>query len=142
MSESIQTTLEEARRCPTCQEPGVLINRRPVRKEGFPPGTVVEMNECRSDRCPDYLPPQVAGNGDRMPASRNRWVVQINPDGTVPPKGTGGTSDKAFEAGSENAMIAQTARDRIKLMAAQDDEKAETGQAYEIRNDLNYRGGY
>jgi hypothetical protein len=134
--------LEEARRCTSCQEPGVLINRRPVRVEGVPRGTVVELNECRSDRCPDYLPPQVAGNGDRMPASRNRWAVQINPDGTVPPKGTGRTSDKAFEAPAENSMITQAARDRIRLMAAQDDEMAHGGQAHEIGQDLRYRGSY
>lgn len=139
------STLEEALRCPSCQEPGILVNKRPVpnaRQKGVAPGTVVQLNECRNDRCPDYLPPQVAGNGDRMPASRNRWAVQINPDGTVPPKGTGATSDKAFEGAGENSMVAQAARDRIRLMALQDDEKAETGQAHEIRNDLGYRGGY
>lgn len=117
-----------------------MVNRRPVRTEGVPRGTVAELNECRSDRCPDFLPPQVVANGDRMPASRNRWLVQINPDGSVPPKGTGAMSDKAFEIPSENAMIVQAARDRIALQAAQDERKS--GEAYEIRNDLRYRGGY
>jgi hypothetical protein len=67
-------------------------------------------------------------------------MVQINPDGTVPPKGTGAASDKAFEAPSENSMIVQAARDRIALMTAQD--IPEGGQAHEISNDLRYRGGY
>lgn len=133
------STLEDARRCPTCEQPGKLINRRPVRTEGIPRGTVAELNECRNDRCPDYLPPQVVANGDRMPPSRNRWLVQVNPDGSVPPKGTGAVSDKAFEPMGENSMVAQQARDRIALMAARDERH---GEAYEITNDLRYRGSY
>lgn len=59
------TTLEEARRCPRCKEPGRLLTVMPPR-EG--PGKV-NVYVCENTRC-------VSEDG--------RWIVQILPDGTIP----------------------------------------------------------
>jgi len=109
---------------------------------GIPQGTTVELYECRNDRCPEFLPPERLANGEVMKPIRNRWARQVNPDGTIPPKGTGGMSDKRYDQVSPHSGLAQAARDNLALLAAQDDEKAKTGRAHEILNDLNYRGSY
>jgi hypothetical protein len=101
----------------------------------LPQGTMVTMFECRNDRCPDYLPPQVAG-GDIMKDSRYRWAVQTNPDGTVPPKGTGGTGPKSFSMPNVHSRVAQQARDNLKYLAAADERGSNSAEAHEILRDL------
>jgi len=72
------TTLEEARRCPRCNEPGELGEKRPVsvwgrdgrRIMGITPGAMLHLFYCRNKRCKWFNTP---------------WEVQINPDGTIPP---------------------------------------------------------
>ena len=59
------TTLDEARRCPKCEQPGVENNRRPIRGGG----TSIEFG-CRNERCRWYNQPG--------------WIVDVRPDGTLP----------------------------------------------------------
>lgn len=66
-----ETTLEEARRCPKCDQPGVLTGQASIRKPGIPPGTKLHTFGCANERCRWY------GTTCR--------VVQINPDGSIPP---------------------------------------------------------
>lgn len=140
MSEPTQTTYEEATRCPSCEWPGRLINKRRAKSQDALPGTMVELFECRNDRCGNFVGAELLPNGETIPADRNRWFVQINPNGTVPPKGSGATGPKAFEAANPHTEASVRARDRIRLLAAQDE--MDTGQAHEIASDLRYRGGY
>jgi hypothetical protein len=128
---------EEASRCPTCQEPGKLINTRSAaRVPGIVPGTKVHLLECKSDRCPDFVPPELVGGSTLIPGERGRWYIQVNPDGTVPPKGSGAQGPKAFDSPSPHSMMAQKARDNLRLLAARDERK--DGEAYEIGRDLGY----
>jgi hypothetical protein len=133
------TTLEEAKRCPACQEPGILLNRRPAPKSAhMPQGTMVELYECRNDRCPDYLPPTIVGMSTIAPGSRYRFAIQVNPDGTVPPKGTGASSPKNYELPGVHTNVAQQARDQLRLMAASDERGGNSQEATEIARDLGY----
>jgi hypothetical protein len=72
MAESLQTTFEEAKRCPKCQVPGkdnrIVAVLRGVRD--VPNGAKVHEILCVNERCEWYNTP---------------WFVQENPDGTVPP---------------------------------------------------------
>ena|ERR1700756_3129365 len=131
-----ETLYEEAHRCPSCDTPGTLINKKPVRALGALPGTVVELLECRNDRCSDFLPPMLVGTGTPIPGTRNRWMVQVNPDGSIPPKGSGGEGPKAFEMVRESSMVAQRARDSLAYLAAADERGGNSQEAREILHDL------
>jgi hypothetical protein len=132
-----ESTKEEAARCPSCQEPGIKINSRPAPRGEFPIGTMVEMYECRSTRCPDFIPPQEAGP-TRMPAVWNRWAIQINPDGSIPPKDVGRGQPKNYLDISPHTGAAQRARDNLAYMAAMD-EHPDGQETHEIGKDLGYR---
>jgi hypothetical protein len=78
------TTLEEAKRCPRCQEPGleVVLTRTPD-------GTV-HTYQCENERCRWH---------------QERWLVQVRPDGTIPDrtKDKGGR-DKEFPAMTDSVL--------------------------------------
>jgi hypothetical protein len=134
------TLYEEAARCPSCDEPGKFQNKRRATSPDAPRGTTIHLFMCMNDRCPDYIGPELMANDEVLPAERNRWMVQVNPDGTVPPRGSGAVGPKAFEALNVHSEAARRARDRIALAAAQDERNA--GAAHEIAGDINYRGTY
>jgi hypothetical protein len=91
------STFEEARRCPVCQTPGKeVVTRRP---QELPRGTKIHVFSCENERCSDL---------------GERWIVQTNPDGSIPQPGQKGP--KAFERPRESAMIMQAARDELRLM--------------------------
>lgn len=60
------TTLEDARRCYRCEEPGIAIGTRPCpeRRMG-----IFHMFRCANERCKGY---------------GRDWLVQVRPDGTIP----------------------------------------------------------
>lgn len=64
----METTLDEARRCPKCQMPGEFAGSQDAPR--MPRGTKLHRYVCKNERC--------------------RWngtvcrIVQINPDGTIP----------------------------------------------------------
>lgn len=59
------TTLDAARRCPRCEQPGVEAKRRSQRNGGMR----YEF-ECKNERCRWYNQPG--------------WVVDVRPDGSIP----------------------------------------------------------
>lgn len=63
-------TLEEATRCPKCDEPGAKTETRPADRGGK-----IYTYECRNERCRWF------GDGG--------WIVQVNPDGTIPERKKG-----------------------------------------------------
>lgn len=66
-------TYEEATRCPKCQQPGDVGKKVPAEasiREGIRIGTMIHTVFCRNDRCKWF---------------NTCWMVQVNPDGTVPP---------------------------------------------------------
>ena len=124
------TSYEEAHLCPKCEKPGTLLNKRRSTSRMASPGTMIEMLECHNDRCPDFVPPTTVGTSTVVPGIRMRWSVQINADGTIPPKGSGATGPKAFDTVGPHTGAAQRARDQLAYLAANDERKA--GEAYEI----------
>lgn len=62
------STFEEAKRCPTCTEPGDVESRKPFRGTERYLGTLWVFI-CKNERCPRY---------------ERTWVVQVRPDGTIP----------------------------------------------------------
>lgn len=59
------STLDAARRCPRCEQPGVEEKRTPQSKGGM---TITY--GCKNDRCRWFNQPG--------------WVVDVRPDGTIP----------------------------------------------------------
>lgn len=59
------TSLDAARRCPRCQQPGVEMNQKPQRNGG-----VSYTFGCKNERCRWFNQPG--------------WVVDVRPDGTLP----------------------------------------------------------
>lgn len=131
----MDTTEEEARRCPSCNEPGKLINKRRATSPEALPGTQLILMECHNDRCKDFVPPEIVGNSTLIPGERGRWFYQVNSDGTVPPKGSSSTGPKAFQQPGVHTRLAQQARDNLRYLAARDERH---GDAYEIGRDLGY----
>lgn len=69
--ESVQSTWEEASRCPKCGKPGEerrVMDAPPATR--LPLGTKIHFIYCVTELCPWYNTP---------------WQVQTNPDGSVPP---------------------------------------------------------
>jgi hypothetical protein len=59
------TLYEEARRCPTCKQPGKDVGSKPAPENMGR----IHFYECQNDRCEDV---------------NERWLVQELPDGTIP----------------------------------------------------------
>lgn len=57
-------TLDEASRCPKCDQPGDHSS-----SESRPDGSIVRTYYCRNERCRWYNTP---------------WIVQVKADGTIP----------------------------------------------------------
>lgn len=66
MSESVQTTLEEAGRCPKCKEPGRHEGDRQLESAR----AKLKVFRCENARC--------KWHGET-------WIVQVNANGTIPP---------------------------------------------------------
>jgi hypothetical protein len=79
MTESPETTLEEARRCSKCGQPGKAAGVREAPKS-VTRGAKLHSYTCDNNRCQWY------GQVCR--------VIQVNPDGTIPPALT--KRDKQF----------------------------------------------
>lgn len=88
------TTFEEAGRCPepTCRQPGKVIFVKNI------PQGKVHTFECKNERCP---------------RTEERWLVQTNPDGSVPQHTQG---PKSFPKLNLNSMVAQRARDQLRVL--------------------------
>lgn len=91
------TTFEEAKRCPGCQEPGKEQGSR--RPQGTPRGTKVHVFVCENVRCP---------------REGETWLVQTNPDGSIPQPGQRGP--KAFERPDESSTLMIAAREELALL--------------------------
>jgi hypothetical protein len=91
------TLMEEASRCPTCKEPGRHAGTQ--RPQGLPRGTTVKVMTCDNKRCV-----QVGEN----------WLIQVNPDGTIPQLSRKGP--KTFAMPGRHSILAQRARDELRLI--------------------------
>jgi hypothetical protein len=77
----VNTTYEEAKKCVKCGLPGEEVSKTPVRSGELPKGTQAAIIYCRTTNCP---------------WQDTSWVVQINPDGSVPMADHSKKQDKQF----------------------------------------------
>src|SRR5689334_22341124 len=112
-----ETTLEEARRCYKCGQPGrkgseapaPLRNRDGTRKFGIAPGTMLHSYICENERCKAF------GTVVR--------IIQVNPDGTIPLPDTKRT--KEFPLRPDLVAEVQEAVDRQLALETNKDGTAE-----------------
>lgn len=90
------TTYEQAKRCPQCKEPGSEVGTR--KPKDAPRGTLIHIFECANTRCPNV---------------DERWLVQTNPDGTIPQPGNKGP--KTFQMPSQSSALMQRAREELAI---------------------------
>jgi hypothetical protein len=90
------TTIEEAQRCTTCLFPGRVAQT--MTPGHLPRGTRVLVVECPNDRCKFYL---------------ERWLVQINPNGTIPEYKRG---PKQFDLPGQHSALAVRSREELELI--------------------------
>jgi hypothetical protein len=83
VQEGSATPYDVASRCPKCDMPGDLHNKIPAKPGTAASGTTIHLFYCRNDQC-------------RWGQDEVSWIVQVNPDGTVPPANTGRSREKAF----------------------------------------------
>jgi hypothetical protein len=69
MPESVESTYEEATRCPKCGKPGDVRSKQAAPKTLLP-GTQIHHVYCITELCRWY---------------NTAWMVQVNRDGSVPP---------------------------------------------------------
>ncbi len=81
------TTLEEAKRCPICKEPGEHTGTS--RGQDFDKSTVNEFT-CKNERCRWF---------------ETSWLVQVRPDGSIAERAQGARGqDKQFNPMSNDAL--------------------------------------
>jgi hypothetical protein len=110
------TTLEIAKQCPKCGSTGADAGQHSVAtgpNSDIRPGTVAKIFMCMNGVCPWY---------------RTTWVVQVNPDGTIP---VAHRKEKQFPHSEANA---QRARDLIAAVEKQ--AVLETEEGTEIRGNF------
>jgi hypothetical protein len=120
MTDSVQTTFEEASRCPNCKQPGKDTKAIPI-----PPGTpgVTKGAKIHTIECQN--------------CDFGVWLVQVDPDGSVPPPQDHTKKQKlylGFEGHDEAAM--ELAR-RVREGIAQEAQHSTEDGGFEIRK----RGG-
>jgi hypothetical protein len=81
VAESELPTYEEAKRCPECGSAGVEVKVQPAPNV---PG-VTRGAKLHTIRCPNLLS-QHGVDAPGQPSLAPVWLVQVNPDGSVPPK--------------------------------------------------------
>jgi hypothetical protein len=111
----VRSEYEQATSCPWCDEPGRFKSTsRPARSAGMQLGTKIEYYECANERCEMY---------------REFWAVQINVDGSIPPKGESRRAPKQFDMNrSTTERERQRARDALRIL----EERQQKGD-YEIQ---------
>jgi len=107
-----RTTFEQAKLCPICGQPGE--DRRSLKAPGLSPGTTVHTIYCVTKLCEWFNTP---------------WMVQVNPDGSVPPPQDHSRSKKYYAGFEGHDELAANIDLALKLQAEQ-----EIKPGSEIRN--------
>lgn len=94
---------EQATHCPICDQPGELSSTNSV--PGFP-GTKVEGWTCVNERCRWFT---------------TGWIIQINPDGTIPDRTAGPKQYQPLSPGQETA-----ARDYLRAIQQEEEVASRT----------------
>lgn len=114
---AVESTYEEATRCPKCGNPGEVRSKRPAPKDAnLKPGTTIQHVYCTSQLCTWY---------------NTAWLIQVNPDGSVPPPRNHTGKDKLFSRDPSADEMAKRVREAIDAQIALETEAGGHG---EIRN--------
>ena len=90
---------QEATRCPECKEPGNVRVKRPAPPQaGLPRGTTVHVVYCENKRCEWF---------------NTSWLVQVNPDGSIPVPRDHTGEPKLYQGFEEHAAMAQRVIDQV-----------------------------
>lgn len=108
---SERPTFEEACRCPNCGEPGE--DRSQKLAPGMPVGTKIHMVYCVKTGCDWFNTP---------------WMVQTNPDGTVPPPRDHRGEAKLYVGFENHDQLARDIKAAMEL-----DRKNQQRAGYEVR---------
>lgn len=112
-----QSTYEEATTCPKCGKQGNVRKREPVpRKSGLPYGTMLHTAYCENQLCPWY--------------NLVCRLVQVNPDGSIPPPTDHRGKPKVYEHFEGHD---QMARDIMKALNRQVEAETDPDHHGEIR---------
>jgi hypothetical protein len=114
------TTLEEARRCPHCKNPGQPHSKRPAPGQD---GGVIHSFVCMNKRC-RWGPRE----GDDFGES---WFVQVRPDGTIPERTAADKEYSALTPGQK--AVAQATLEQIRI----DEEVERAGLAGQDRVEVD-----
>ena len=105
MSDEVEDTFEDRKHCPKCKVAGDVTASLPA-PPTLPKGTVIKTIYCRNERCNWFDTP---------------WMVQVNPDGSVPAPKDHTKQPKlyqGFEGHTEmaNSIMAAMENDRLASM--------------------------
>lgn len=89
------TTLEEAKRCPICKEPGSQTGKTKETRENGRKANVLQMT-CMNEACRWF---------------NTNWIIQVNADGSIP---TRTKADKEFDNSSRMVTMGERYIERIK----------------------------
>jgi len=82
---------EEATRCPKCGNTGELVSKHPAGTD-LPRGTMAHVLMCKTELCRWY---------------NTTWLVQVNPDNTVPDAKTVGRQKQFVDAPIDTVALEQ-----------------------------------
>jgi C4-type Zn-finger protein len=119
MAESVQTTFEEASRCPKCKQPGKDVKTiRLPNNTKIPKGSTVHTIRC--ENC-DF----------------GVWLVQVNADGSVPPPSDHTGKPKQYVGFEGHDQQARDLMRQVRAGVQQEVDRSIQEGGYEIRK----RGG-
>jgi hypothetical protein len=115
MGGGLMPTYEEAKRCPKCKQPGrlksvenPLVSPEDRTRFGIQRGAKVETYVCINERCRWF---------------ETGWVVQLNPDGSIPDRTQALAKDKQYPAlPGWAAKPAETVINDLRRMAQEEEE--------------------
>lgn len=109
----VESTFEEAKRCPKCNQPG--DDRSQIKSTGVR-GATVHQIYCMTKLCPWYDTP---------------WLVQVNADGTIPQPTDHTNSSKVYVGFEQHDQIARDIEAALRAQAELETQRDGHG---EIRN--------
>jgi hypothetical protein len=125
MADSELPTFEEAKKCPECGSAGVEVRQMPAPKaKGVTKGATIHVIKC-----PNLLGQHGVEQPD-VPSLAPVYLVQTNPDGTVPPKQDHSKHEKIYVGFEGHDEMAARVIEGLKA----EKEASQRPDGYRVRN--------